>query len=149
MNASPSPSPSPSPSSSRFLLFVSFFVVVFFLALPVTSISAPMADEHAKLPPEEAEAEEAKVQIVYVDRPEGADPEEFHIRTLGAVLGSEEAAKEAVIYHYTHAASGFSAKLTLKQVEELQKQAGVLQVVPSRTYQLHGPSTATHRISII
>ncbi|OAY82859.1 subtilisin-like protease SBT3.9 [Ananas comosus] len=151
MNASPSPSPSP--SSSRFLLFVSFFVVVFFLALPVTSISAPMADEHAKLPPEEAEAEaeaeEAKVQIVYVDRPEGADPEEFHIRTLGAVLGSEEAAKEAVIYHYMHAASGFSAKLTLKQVEELQKQAGVLQVVPSRTYQLHGPSTATQRISII
>nr|CAD1832808.1 unnamed protein product [Ananas comosus var. bracteatus] len=81
--------------------------------------------------------------------PEGADPEEFHIRTLGAVLGSEEAAKEAVIYHYTHAASGFSAKLTPKQVEELQKQAGVLQVVPSRTYQLHGPSTATQRISII
>nr|CAD1832785.1 unnamed protein product [Ananas comosus var. bracteatus] len=59
---------SASPSSSRFLLFVSFFVVVvLFLALPVTSISAPMADEHAKLPL--AEAEEAKVQIVYVDRP--------------------------------------------------------------------------------
>ncbi|XP_020082346.1 subtilisin-like protease SBT3.9 [Ananas comosus] len=116
---------SASPSSSRFLLFVSFFVVVvLFVALPVTSISAPMADEHAKLPPEEAEAEveEAKVQIVYVDRPEGADPEEFHIRTLGAVLGSEEAAKEAVIYHYTHAASGFSAKLTPKQVEELQSK---------------------------
>ncbi|XP_020083221.1 subtilisin-like protease SBT3.9 [Ananas comosus] len=144
---------SASPSSSRFLLFVSFFVVVvvLFLALPVTSISAPMADEHAKLPPEEAEAEveEAKVQIVYVDRPEGADPEEFHIRTLGAVLGSEEAAKGAVIYHYTHAASGFAAKLTPKQVEELQKQPGVLQVVPDRSYQLHGPSTATHRISII
>ncbi|OAY82872.1 hypothetical protein ACMD2_06312 [Ananas comosus] len=118
------------PSSSRFLLFVSFVVVVvLFVALPVTSISAPMADEHAKLPPEEAEAEaeveEAKVQIV------------------------EEAAKGAVIYHYTHAASGFAAKLTPKQVEELQKQPGVLQVVPDRSYQLHGPSTATHRISII
>ncbi|OAY82865.1 hypothetical protein ACMD2_06324 [Ananas comosus] len=114
---------SASPSSSRFLLFVSFFVVVvLFVALPVTSISAPMADEHAKLPPEEAEAE---------------------------VEEAKEAAKEAVIYHYTHAASGFSAKLTPKQVEELQKQAGVLQVVPSRTYQLHGPSTATQRISII
>uniref|UniRef100_A0A3B5Y213 Inhibitor I9 domain-containing protein n=1 Tax=Triticum aestivum TaxID=4565 RepID=A0A3B5Y213_WHEAT len=83
-------------------------------------------------------AQEAAVHIVYVDRPEDADPEEFHIRTLAPVLGSEEKARGAVLYHYKHAASGFSAKLTTEQVEDLKKQPGVLQVVPSQTYQLHG-----------
>ncbi|KAG8085695.1 hypothetical protein GUJ93_ZPchr0010g10941 [Zizania palustris] len=90
-----------------------------------------------------AAAQEAAVHIVYVTRPEGADPEEFHIRTLAAVLGSEEKAKEAVLYHYKQAASGFSAKLTPQQVEELKKQPGVLQVVPSQTYHLHGPGAGT------
>jgi hypothetical protein len=32
-------------------------------------------------------AQETAVHIVYVDRPEDADPEEFHIRTLTPVLG--------------------------------------------------------------
>ncbi|KAJ8506785.1 hypothetical protein OPV22_007671 [Ensete ventricosum] len=82
--------------------------------------------------------EEATVQIVYVERPETEEPETFHIRTLAAVLGSEEAAKDAVIYHYKHASSGFSAKLTQSQVEQLSRQPGVLQVIPSRTYNLHG-----------
>ncbi|KAK1257967.1 hypothetical protein QJS04_geneDACA024113 [Acorus gramineus] len=79
----------------------------------------------------------AAVQIVYVEKPEGEEPEAYHIRTLASVLGSEEAAKEALIYHYKTAASGFSAKLTPDQVAEISKKPGVLQVVPSRTYQLH------------
>jgi hypothetical protein len=32
-------------------------------------------------------AQETAVHIVYVDRPEDADPEEFHLRTLTPVLG--------------------------------------------------------------
>lgn len=35
---------------------------------------------------------------------------------------SEEAAKEALIYSYKHAASGFSAKLTAEQVSELSSK---------------------------
>ncbi|KAJ8541719.1 hypothetical protein K7X08_002535 [Anisodus acutangulus] len=51
---------------------------------------------------------------------------------------NEEAAKEALIYSYKHAASGFSAKLTPEQVSELSKKPGVLQIVPSERLKIHG-----------
>ncbi|KAF0925620.1 hypothetical protein E2562_017199 [Oryza meyeriana var. granulata] len=114
-------------------------ILLLFLA---ATAAASVAQIAMAAEPEQA-AEEAAVHIVYVDRPADADPEEFHIRTLAPVLGSEDKAKEAVLYHYKHAASGFSAKLTPQQVEELKKQPGVLQVVPSQTYQLHGPGAGT------
>ncbi|KAF6990330.1 hypothetical protein CFC21_007531 [Triticum aestivum] len=114
-------------------------VLLFLAAAAAAASAAPAVQIAMAAEPEQAPAaQEAAVHIVYVDRPEDADPEEFHIRTLAPVLGSEEKARGAVLYHYKHAASGFSAKLTTEQVEDLKKQPGVLQVVPSQTYQLHG-----------
>ncbi|CAL9062654.1 subtilisin-like protease SBT3.17 [Musa acuminata AAA Group] len=120
-------------SSISFLAIASLVLVLF----STVSIVSPMAEAATKLQ-EAQEEEEAAVNIVYVAKPEGEEPEAFHIRTLAAVLGSEEAAKDSLIYHYKHAASGFSAKLTRSQVEELSKQPGVLRVVPSKTVSLHG-----------
>nr|CAB3461371.1 unnamed protein product [Digitaria exilis] len=94
----------------------SHLLILLFLTAAAAAMAAETEQNAAP-----AAAQEAAVHIVYVDRPEGADPEEFHLRTLTPVLGSEQKAKDAVLYHYKHAASGFSAKLTPQQVEELKR----------------------------
>ncbi|PKI41885.1 hypothetical protein CRG98_037712 [Punica granatum] len=87
---------------------------------------------------------EASVQIVYTEKPPTEEAESHHISTLTTILGSEEAAKKSILYVYTHAATGFSASLTPQQVEELKKQPGVLQVVPSQKMQLHAGRVGLH-----
>ncbi|KAJ6803320.1 subtilisin-like protease SBT3.17 [Iris pallida] len=124
---------------SALLSVVAFFLLLVSISIP--SSSAALMAEQSSTP---AAEEPKSVHIVYVDRPVSEEPEAFHIRTLASVVGSEDAAKDAVIYHYTHAASGFSAKLTAKQVEELAKQPGVLQVTPDGIAHLHKPVRVGH-----
>ncbi|CAH1454259.1 unnamed protein product [Lactuca virosa] len=101
--------------------------------ISIIAISSSMAEADSSVP----KSASAAVHIVYTERPQQEDLEIYHLRTLSSVLGSEEAAKGALLYTYKHAACGFSAKLTPEQVEDLSKQPGVLQVVESRTVKLH------------
>uniref|UniRef100_A0A5B7AK60 Inhibitor I9 domain-containing protein n=1 Tax=Davidia involucrata TaxID=16924 RepID=A0A5B7AK60_DAVIN len=118
------------------LLFISLLLIW----SSSSSIIAIMADKSV-----DSSSSAAAVHIIYTEKPEGEEPEAYHLRTLASVLGSEEAAKGVLLYSYKNAASGFSAKLTPEQVSEISKQPGVLQVVPSRTVQLHsGPARSGH-----
>ncbi|OMO79917.1 hypothetical protein CCACVL1_13316 [Corchorus capsularis] len=50
---------------------------------------------------------------------------------------SKEAAKNSMLYSYKHGFSGFAARLTESQAEEIAAFPGVVQVIPNRIHKLH------------
>ncbi|KAL6841589.1 hypothetical protein ACP4OV_028528 [Aristida adscensionis] len=65
----------------------------------------------------------SKVYIVYMGEKKHNDPSVVtasHHRTLTSVLGSEDEARKSIIYSYKHGFSGFAAKLTESQANELR-----------------------------
>ncbi|KAK7851370.1 subtilisin-like protease sbt3.3 [Quercus suber] len=144
--------------TQRTLSFLSFTLLLLLISITTMAERVPEKKPDQSSSSSTSSESESAVHIVYVERPQDMEPEAFHIQTLASVLGSEEAAKEALIYSYKTAASGFSAKLTPQQVSLIssatkvvvevtttlcfstEELPGVLQVVPSRTLQLHsGP----------
>ncbi|KQK16474.1 subtilisin-like protease SBT3.4 [Brachypodium distachyon] len=79
----------------------------------------------------------ACVYVVMVKPPAGGvDITAYHIDILATVLGRDKA-KEALVYSYKSALSGFAAKLTPAQVAVLQKHPNVIQALPDKQYSLH------------
>ncbi|CAN4089461.1 unnamed protein product [Withania somnifera] len=83
---------------------------------------------------------ESKVHVVYLGRRKHDDAElttSAHYKILSSVLGSQEAARESIIYSYKYGFSGFAAKLTEAQAKRIAELPDVVHVVPNHFYQLH------------
>ncbi|XP_011040612.1 PREDICTED: subtilisin-like protease SBT3.5 [Populus euphratica] len=81
-----------------------------------------------------------KVHIVYMGEKEHEDPaitKKIHYEMLLTLLGSKEAARSSILYSYRHGFSGFAAKLTESQAEDIAEFPGVVQVIPNGIHKLH------------
>ncbi|KAJ8554233.1 hypothetical protein K7X08_024911 [Anisodus acutangulus] len=59
-----------------------------------------------------------------------------HHQLLTSVVGSQEAARDSIIYSYKHGFSGFAAKLTRSQAKKIAEIPDVVHVVPNHLYKL-------------
>ncbi|GLT64652.1 hypothetical protein SLA2020_371310 [Shorea laevis] len=86
------------------------------------------------------EATENNVHIVYMGEKKYEDPARIkmiHHEMLSSLLGSKEAAKGSILYSYKHGFSGFAARLTESQADEIAAFPGVVKVIPNRIHKLH------------
>ncbi|XP_022951982.1 subtilisin-like protease SBT5.3 [Cucurbita moschata] len=61
----------------------------------------------------------------------------FHYNLLGSLLGSQEAAKESILYSYTRSFNGFAAILNEKEAADLARSPQVISVLENRGRKLH------------
>ncbi|KAF8413405.1 hypothetical protein HHK36_001387 [Tetracentron sinense] len=82
----------------------------------------------------------SNVHIVYMGEKLHEDPaitRKSHLEMLSTLLGSKEAAKSSILYSYKHGFSGFAARITESQAEQISDFPGVVQVIPNRIRKLH------------
>ncbi|KAG4939044.1 hypothetical protein JHK84_045242 [Glycine max] len=85
-------------------------------------------------------AETSSVHIVYMGDKIYQNPQTTKMyphKMLSSLLGSKEAAKNSILYSYKHGFSGFAARLTKYQAEEIAKFPGVVSVIPNGIHKLH------------
>ncbi|XP_050122871.1 subtilisin-like protease SBT3.4 isoform X1 [Malus sylvestris] len=59
-----------------------------------------------------------------------------HHDLLATVVGSRELASELMVYSYKHGFSGFAAKLTESQTQQLSELPGVVRIIPNSLHKL-------------
>ncbi|OVA04692.1 Peptidase S8/S53 domain [Macleaya cordata] len=82
----------------------------------------------------------SNVHIVYMGENRHEDPattSKSHHEMLSTLLGSKEAATSSILYHYKHGFSGFAARMTDAQAEQIADFPGVVHVLPNRIHKLH------------
>ncbi|XP_011081356.1 subtilisin-like protease SBT3.5 isoform X2 [Sesamum indicum] len=86
-----------------------------------------------------AESSNVSVYIVYLGERQHNDPKlvtDSHHDMLTNLMGSKELAKESMVYSYRHGFSGFAAKLTASQAQQLSEHPDVVGVMPNSFYKL-------------
>ncbi|KAL7123565.1 hypothetical protein ACP275_01G113100 [Erythranthe tilingii] len=81
----------------------------------------------------------SNVYIVYLGEKQHKDPilvTDSHHDMLTTLLGSKELALEAMVYSYRHGFSGFAAKITASQAQQLSEHPDVVSVMPNSFYNL-------------
>ncbi|PIN23347.1 Cucumisin [Handroanthus impetiginosus] len=114
-------------------------VFAFMIVLPSIFFITNAQVDDANSPVSSADTEE-QIYIVYLSEkpPKGQDPEDHYTKILSSVVGSEKAAKDALVYSYG-IIPGFAARLNPDQATRLDEQAGVSYVIKDIKYELdHG-----------
>ncbi|CAN4092827.1 unnamed protein product [Withania somnifera] len=78
--------------------------------------------------------------IIHMAKSQMPDSFEDHIHWYDSSLKSVSDSAE-MLYVYNNAVHGFSARLTAEEVEALEKQPGILSVLPDMKYELHTTRT--------
>ncbi|KAG2680633.1 hypothetical protein I3760_11G107300 [Carya illinoinensis] len=81
----------------------------------------------------------SNVRIVYLGEKPRDDPkliQDSHHDMLATVVGSKEIASGLMVYSYKHGFSGFAAKLTESQAQQLAELPGVVRVIPNSLHKL-------------
>ncbi|XP_023636581.1 subtilisin-like protease SBT3.10 isoform X2 [Capsella rubella] len=82
---------------------------------------------------------ETKVYVVYLGEKEHDNPDsvtESHHQMLWPILGSKKDAHDSIVYSYRHGFSGFAAKLTESQAQQISELPEVVQVIPNTLYEM-------------
>ncbi|PIN02103.1 Tripeptidyl-peptidase II [Handroanthus impetiginosus] len=82
---------------------------------------------------------ETNVYIVYLGERQQNDPNlitDSHYDMLTTLMGSKQLAVESIVYSYRHGFSGFAAKLTASQAQQLSEHPDVVGVIPNSFYKL-------------
>ncbi|WJX53085.1 hypothetical protein P8452_39122 [Trifolium repens] len=61
----------------------------------------------------------------------------YHQNMLTSLLGSKEAAKNSLLYSYKHGFSGFAARMSKSQAQDIAKFPEVVSVIPNGIHKLH------------
>ncbi|XP_062074028.1 subtilisin-like protease SBT3.5 isoform X2 [Humulus lupulus] len=90
------------------------------------------------------EAKTNNVHIVYMGEKQHVDPDfvtDSHLNLLAKIVGSKERASELMVYSYRHGFSGFAAKLTESQAQDIAELPGVVRVIPNSLHRLQTTRT--------
>ncbi|XP_027353718.1 CO(2)-response secreted protease-like [Abrus precatorius] len=68
---------------------------------------------------------------------EGQIPESTHLQLLSSIIPRKESERIALIHHFNHAFSGFSAMLTESEASALSGHPGVVSVFPDPVLEMH------------